>query len=54
MGKPAKTTRGRVARATRWARDMVTDVLVTMVFFLGALLIGAVVMFVLTGDDDDV
>ena len=33
---------------------MVTDVLVTMVFFLGALLIGAVVMFVLTGDDDDV
>lgn len=33
---------------------MVTDVLVTMVFFLGALLIGAVVMWILTGDDDDV
>ena len=31
-----------------------TDVLVTMVFFLGALLIGAVVMWILTGDDDDV
>jgi archaellum component FlaG (FlaF/FlaG flagellin family) len=31
---------------------MVTDVLVTMVFFIGALLIGAVVMWILTGDDE--
>lgn len=30
------------------------DVLLTAVFFLGALLVGAVVLYVLIGDDDDV
>lgn len=33
---------------------MVVDVLVTLAFFVGALLIGAVVMWIFTGDDDDI
>ena len=54
MGKPTQTTRGRVARTTRWAGEMVVDVLFTLIFFLGALLVGAVVVYLLIGDDDDV
>jgi hypothetical protein len=33
---------------------MVIDVFVTVTFFVGALLIGAVVLWILTGEDDDV
>ncbi len=33
---------------------MIVDALFTLTFFLGALLIGAVVVCMLIGDDDDV
>ena len=54
MGKPTQTTRGRVARTTRRAGEMVVDVLFTLIFFIGAVLVGAVVVYMLIGDDDDV
>lgn len=54
MGKSTQATRGRVARTTRWAGEMVVDVLFTLIFFIGAVLVGAVVVYLLVGDDDDV
>ena len=33
---------------------MVVDVLFTLIFFLGAVLVGAVVVYLLVGDDDDI
>ena len=54
MGKSTQATRGRVARTTRRVREMVVDVLLTVIFFIGAVLVGAVVVYLLIGDDDDV
>ena len=54
MGKPTSTTSAGIARTARWAGNMVIDVLVTAVFFVGALMVSAVVMYVLMGEDDDV
>ena len=33
---------------------MVVDVLFTLIFFIGAVLVGAVVVYMLIGGDDDV
>lgn len=52
MGKTLKRAGSGVARAARWAGIMVVDLVVALTFFIGALLIGAVVMWILTEDDD--
>lgn len=41
------------ARAARKVRETITDAIFTIVFFVGAALIGAVVLWILTGEDDD-
>ena len=54
MGKPTKSIGAGIARKARWAGNMVIDAVVTVAFFVGALLIGAVILWILTGEDDDV
>lgn len=53
MGKPAKTTRAGIARTAKRAVNMVIDALIAVAFLVGALLIGAVIVWVLNGDDDE-
>ena len=53
MGKPTKTTSAGIARKARWAGNMVIDALIAVAFLVGALLIGAVIVWVLNGDDDE-
>lgn len=53
MGKPIKTTCAGIARTAKRAVNMVIDAVVTVTFFVGALLISAVVLWILTGEDDD-
>ena len=54
MGKTTKTTRAGIARKARWAGNMVIDAVVALAFLVGALLISAVVLWILTEEDDDV
>ena len=54
MGKPTKSIGAGIARKARWAGNMVIDVVVTITFFVGALMVSAVVLWILTGEDDDV
>ena len=54
MGKPTKSIGAGIARKARWAGNMVIDAVVTVTFFVGAMLIGAVILWILTGEDDDV
>ena len=54
MGKSTKSIGAGIARTARWAGNMVIDAVVTVAFFVGALLISAVVLWILTGEDDDV
>ena len=53
MGKPTETTSAGIARKARWAGNMVIDALIAVAFLVGALLIGAVIVWVLNGDDDE-
>jgi len=54
VGKPTKSIGAGIARKARWAGNMVIDVFIAAVFFVGALMVSAVVLWVLTGEDDDV